>query len=157
MVKKKFTWIDFAIILIILISVAGVANKFAKAKIAAPTADKEKLQITYYVENVPDSVVQAIKDGDPVRETIQSSDFGKVIKIEPHESVFWECNEAGQYVASGKKGYSSLYITMEAYGIFNRDGVTVDRSVYFVGQSISLYAGNSELNNGRISKIVKAQ
>ena len=49
MFKRKFTWIDLAIILVLIVSIIGVSYKFTKAKIAAPTADKEKLLVTYYM------------------------------------------------------------------------------------------------------------
>jgi len=156
MIKKKFTWIDLVIALIILISITGVVYKFTRAKLVPITA-KEKLLVSFYVENAPDSSIAAIREGDPVRETVQNADFGKVVKIETGDSIFWECGEDGKYISTSRAGYSSLTITMEAYGVINRNGVTIDKSVYYVGQTISLYAGKSEINNGRISKIVKAQ
>lgn len=156
MFKRKFTRIDFAIILLLIVGIIGISYKFSKAEIAAPATDKEKLLITYYMENVPDSTLQSIKSGDPVRETVQSSDFGKVVEISSGESIFWRNREDGQFVSSPKEGYSSLYITMETQGIINKSGVSIDKSVYYVGDSISLYAGNAILEGGKISKVVKA-
>jgi ribosomal protein S19 len=45
---------------------------------------------------------------------------------------------------------------METMGTINNNGVTIDKSPYYVGQTISLYAGKSFLKDGRISKIEKA-
>jgi hypothetical protein len=59
-------------------------------------------------------------------------------------------------VSSPREGYSSLTLTMEATGTITNNGVSVDKSVYYVGQTISLYAGNSYLKDGRISGIKKA-
>ncbi len=155
--KRKFTWIDLIIVLVILVSVIGLKNKFAKANVAAPTASKEKILITFYIEETPDFVIDAINTGDPVRESIQNSDFGKVVEINPGDSIYWESREDGQLVPSSREGYSSLYITMEGTGIINKGGVSIDKSVYYVGQTISLYAGNSILKDGRISEIKKAE
>lgn len=157
MFKRKFTWIDLAIILVLIVSIIGVSYKFTKAKIAAPTADKEKLLVTYYMENVPDNTIKSIKIGDPARETVQSSDFGKVSEIKSGESIYWESREDGQLVSSPREGYSSLSITMEVQGIINRNGVSIDKSVYYVGQSLSIYAGNALLDGGRISGVAIAQ
>lgn len=155
--KRKFTWIDLIIVLVVLVSVIGLKNKFAKANIAAPTASKEKILITFYIEETPDFVIDAINMGDPVRESIQNSDFGKVVEINSGDSIYWESREDGQLVPSSREGYSSLYITMEGTGIINKGGVSIDKSVYYVGQTISLYAGNSILKDGRISEIKKAE
>lgn len=101
--------------------------------------------------------INSIKIGDAVRETIQNSDFGKVVEINPAESIFWESSEDGKFVSSSRAGYSSLRITMEVQGIISKTGISIDKSVYYVGQGISLYAGKSILENGRISEVVKAQ
>lgn len=157
MKKRKFTWIDLIIVLVILVSVIGLKNKFAKANVATPTSSKEKILITFYIEETPDFVVDAINIGDPVRESIQNSDFGNVIEVNPGDSIYWESGDDGQLVPSSREGYSSLYITMEGTGIINKGGVSIDKSVYYVGQTISLYAGNSILKDGRISEVIKAE
>jgi hypothetical protein len=46
---------------------------------------------------------------------------------------------------------------METMGTINNSGVSIDKSLYYVGQTLSLYAGNSYLKDGRISKIEKAE
>lgn len=155
--KRKFTWIDLIIVLVILVSVIGLKNKFTKANIATPTASKEKILITFYIEETPDFIIDAINIGDPVRESIQNSDFGKVVEINPGDSIYWESREDGQLVSSSREGYSSLYITMEGTGIINKGGVSIDKSVYYVGQTISIYAGNSLIKDGRISEVIKAE
>lgn len=155
--KRKITWIDLSILLVVLISVFGLKNKFVKANIATPTTSKEKILITFYIEETPDFVVDAINVDDPVRESIQNSDFGKVVEINSGDSIYWESRDDGQLVPSNREGYSSLYITMEGTGIINKGGVSIDKSVYYVGQTISLYAGNSILKDGRISEVKKAE
>jgi hypothetical protein len=157
MAKRKFTWIDFAIIIVIVAGIVGVGYKFAKSRVAAPTADKEKILITYYMEYAPDSSIESIKVGDPVRESVQNSNFGKITEIVTGESIFWDCDDEGQQIASPREGFSSLLLTMEAEGIMNNNGVSIDKSVYYVGQTINIYAGKSTFVAGRISDIAKAQ
>ncbi|NLK88037.1 MAG: DUF4330 domain-containing protein [Clostridiaceae bacterium] len=156
MFRKKSTWIIIAIALVIIIGIAGISGKFAKAKVGAPAAAQDKLIVTFYLENTPDSTIDAIKAGDPVRETVQNSNFGKITDIQSGESIFWANKDSGEFVASPREGYSSLSLTMETMGTINNNGVTIDKSPYYVGQTISLYAGKSFLKDGRISKIEKA-
>lgn len=156
MLKKRSFWIIIAVIVIVAAGIAGMSDKFAKAKVGAPAAAKDKIIITFYMENTPDCTIDAIKVGDPVREQIQNSSFGKVTAVERGDSIFWANKDSGEFVASPREGYSSLTLTMEAYGTITGNGVSIDKSVYYVGQTISLYAGNSYLKDGRISGIEKA-
>jgi len=157
MFKKRSTWIIIAIAAVVVISIAGLSGKFTKAKIGTQTAAQEKILITFYMDNTPDSTIDAMKEGDPVRETVQNSSFGKIVSIERGESIFWATDDSGKFVASPRRGYSSLKLTMEALGTISDNGVSIDKSVYYVGQTISLYAGNSFLKEGRIAKIEKAE
>ncbi len=156
MFRKKSTWIVIALVSIIIIGVAGISAKFAKARVGAPAAAQDRLIVTYYLENTPDSTIDALSEGDPVRESVQGSNFGKIISIERGESIFWAVNDAGHIVSSPREGYSSLRLTMETTGTINSNGVSIDKSLYYVGQTLSLYAGKSYLKDGRISKIEKA-
>ncbi len=156
MLKKRSTWIIIALALIVIIGIAGLSGKFSKAKIGAQALAQEKILITFFMENTPDCTIDAIEEGDQVRESIQNSSFGKVTAVERSESIFWANNDAGEFVSSPREGYSSLSLTMEALGTINSNGVSIDKSLYYVGQTISLYAGNSYLKDGRIAKIEKA-
>lgn len=157
MAKKKLTWIDIAIVLVIIISIAGVAYKFSKAKVNTPTAAKEKILVSFYMEYAPDNVVKAIKVGDPVIESVQNSSFGKVKEIVTEDSIFWESGEDGHLKASPREGFSSITLTMETEGVINQNGVAIDKSLYYVGLTTSLYVGNGSLKDGRISKITRVQ
>ncbi len=156
MFRKKSTWITIALVLIVVIGIAGISGKFSKARVGAQATAQEKIIISFYMENTPDCTIDSIKEGDIVKETIQGSNFGKVIELHRDESIFWGADEAGIFVSSPREGYSSLTITMEGTGIISSSGVSIDKSVYYVGQTLSLYAGNSYLAGGRISKIEKA-
>lgn len=156
MLRKKSTWIIIALALIVIIGVAGISGKFAKARVGAPAAAQDRLIVTFYMENTPDATIDSIKEGDPVKETVQGSSFGKVTGIQRGESIFWANKDSGEFVASPREGYSSLTLTMETTGTINNNGVSIDKSQYYVGQTLSLYAGKSLLKDGRISKIEKA-
>ncbi|MGI6668376.1 MAG: DUF4330 family protein [Acetivibrionales bacterium] len=157
MAKRKFTWIDLVIIIILLVCIAGTVYKFSKASVAAPVTPKEKILVSFYMENVQDNIVKAIKTGDPVIESVQNSSFGKVTEITTGDSIFWSSGDDGQLVSSSREGYSSLVLTMEAEGIIGKNGVTIGNSVYHVGLTVTLNVGKCTLKDGRISKIAKAE
>lgn len=152
--RRKFTFIDLAIILVILASIFTMSRKFSKAKVSTPLAAKSnKIQISFFIEEVPEFAATAIEIDSPVRESIQNASFGRVSDITIDESISWARGEDGNFVATSRDGYSSLTITMDAGGTIGNNGVTIDKSVYYIGQTITLYAGNSILQNGRISDI----
>ena len=156
--KRKFTIIDGIIIFILLIGIATIGSKFKKAQVNTPfVAKSNKIQISYFVEEIPESAATSIELGDPVKESIQNASFGKVVDKVVEQSVSWSRDVDGNYVSSTKEGYASLYITMEADGIIGKNGVTIDKSIYYIGQTLTIYAGNSMLQNGRIAEITKVQ
>lgn len=158
MFKKKITWIDITIVLVVLVSVLGIGSKFSTAKVAAPMDNSsQEIYLTFYIEETPDYVIDGISIGAPATESVQNSNFGEVVEITTGPSVYWEPNDVGQLVGSSREGYSSLYLTMKTKGIISGSGVSIDKSVYYVGQTVTLYAGNSILKDGRISEAVPAK
>lgn len=157
MIKRKFTLIDFIIIIVVLVSLITLKSKFSTAKIASSSDDlSENILITFFIEETPDYTISPIKIGDMVKESVQNSSFGEVVEIITGESIYWKSDNDGNLVSSSREGYSSLYITMKTKGVISGSGVSVDKSVYYVGQTVSIYAGNSLLKDGRISEITSS-
>lgn len=150
--KKRFTLIDLAIILVVVISILGISAKFETAKVAAPVGESsDEIYISFYIEATPDFTIDALSIGDPVTESVQGSNFGEIVEIKPGPSVYWSSDEEGNLVSSSREGYSSLYITMKTKGIISGSGISIDKSVYYVGETVTLYAGNCIFKDGRIS------
>jgi hypothetical protein len=155
---RKIGVIDILIILFILTAVIGAGYKYKKDKAATPHAVKtEDVVIVYYSEEVPESAAKAVKIGDPVREALQNASFGNVTAVEVDNSVSWARNHKGELVKSTREGYSSITVTINGKGVIGNNGVTLDKSVYYIGQTITLYVGNSSFSNGRISEIKKKE
>ena len=152
--KRNFNFLDIIILLLIIGGVAFGIRKYQQAKLSTPITDKtNNIEISYYIEEVPDYAAESIQLGDPVKEEIQSANFGVVTDIEINESVSWARNDQGEFFQSQRDGYASLKLKMEANGIISDNGVTIDKSVYYIGQTITLHAGNSILKTGRISDL----
>ncbi|HHY78095.1 MAG TPA: DUF4330 domain-containing protein [Clostridiales bacterium] len=154
--KVRFTIIDLLILVLIISTILGVKYKFSKANAVTPfVAKPDRIRISFFIEETPDFAAKAIKIGDPVRESIQNSFFGNVTDIVIGDSISWSRDMNGNLVATDREGYSSLSITMEASGFIGENGVTIDKSIYYIGQTVTLYVGNSVFQNGRISDIQK--
>lgn len=140
----KVSIIDVLVLLLILAVLGGVGYKYKKSGTATPFTRLDDLEITLYQEEAPEPAAKGVKTGDPVREAIQGSYFGKVKDVKIDKSVSWvEDRNDGKYVASFKQGYASIYITIEGKGLFGDNGVTIDNAVYFVGKTLEVRVGNS--------------
>ncbi len=151
--KHKFTWIDLLIIIVVIVAAFSIKSKFDKANVVTNQVQEKDIELSFYIEAVPETVLNGIHIDSPVKESIQGSSFGKVTKIEKGPSVVFASDDSGNVVASEKEGYISLKLTMKASGDLKPNGISLDKSVYYVGQTITLYAGNSILKDGRISYV----
>jgi hypothetical protein len=153
-ILKKINIIDILIALVIIVAVAGAAYKFTAPSTSNFFVEKTgKIVIEFYHEEVPDFAAKAVRKGDVCIEPVQGANFGKVAGIEIDKSVSWIETEAGEFVAASKPGYSSVKIMMEADGVIGSNGISIGKSEYYVGQTISLNVGNSLFSYGRISGV----
>ena len=150
----KISIIDIVIVLIVIIAVAGIGYKFTKSNTGNAVFTKQSdIQIKFQHDDLPDFVVNAIKVGDPVRESVQNASFGRVVDIETGDAIIWLGTEEGESVKVSREGYHSVLITMNAKGTMDNLGVTIDKANYYVGQTITLYVGNAAVYSGRITEI----
>ena len=141
----KVSIIDIiAVLIIVAIGIFGYRYVFSSStSYLAPKDDT--IQIVFYEEEVSSFTANRVKIGDPARERLQNADFGKVVDVKVGESVSWGESDEGHFVSTGKEGFSSIYITMEAKGIMDRSGIIIDKAQYYIGQYITLYVGDCAL------------
>lgn len=150
----KISIIDILIVLIVVGAVAGLGYKLTRSKAGNPVFTKQdEIQVKFRHDDVPEFVVKAIKEGDPVRESVQNASFGKVSSIETGDAIVWLDTEDGRSVKVSREGYYSVEITMNAKGMMGSSGVTIDKASYYVGQTVTLYVGNAALYSGKITDI----
>jgi len=150
----KISIIDIMVILVVIIAVVGIGYKFTRPNAGNTVFTKQDdIQIKFLVDEVQDFIVDAIKVGDPVRESVQNASFGRVSNIETGDAIIWLTTEDGQNVKVSREGFYSVVITMDAKGMKDNLGVLIDKANYYVGQTLTLYVGNAALYNGRITEI----
>jgi len=142
----KVSIIDILAIVIVIAVVAFVGVKFKKNDSGSLFTQKEdRIQVVYLIEEVKDFVVDELKIGDPARESVYKASFGNVVDIKRDKSISWVRTDQGKLYKTSKEGYSSVYITMEATGTYGNNGVTIGSGEYFIGQSIVLNIGKTQL------------
>lgn len=152
--KKKINILD---ILILLLIIGGIFFGYRKIN-QDNTSDKNmesksKIRLTYYVEEVMSYTADSIQTGDEVVEKVQGSSFGQVVDKDVQEAVSWGVAKDGKYVKSSRPNSNSVTITMEAEGVVGDHGIAIDKSTYYIGQTLGLYIGDVFIENGRLSGV----
>ena len=139
----KISIIDILIVLVVVAGIAGVAYKFTASKAATPFAKADDIQIQFYSEESPTDACSAIKSGDAVVDPVKNSSFGTVSSVKLDKSISWAQSDKGEFVASTKTGYSSIYLTADGKGAFGNSGVKFGTDYYYIGKTMELRVGNS--------------
>jgi hypothetical protein len=139
----KVSIIDIIAVLIIVTVIGILGYKYALPTSSGYLTPKhDNIKMVFYDEEVNSFTANRVMKGDAARERLQNANFGKVVDVVVDESVSWGESDEGQFVASGKPGFSSIYITLEAKGSLDRSGIIIDKAQYYIGQYITLYVGN---------------
>jgi len=142
----KVSIIDVLAIALVIAVAVFVGVKFKKSNTGSPFVQKEdKIQIVYQIDELRDFVADELKIGDPARESVHKASFGNVVDIKREKSISWVRTDQGKIIKSSKEGYSCVYITMEGTGTYGNNGVTIGSGEYFIGQSIVLNIGKTQI------------
>lgn len=138
----KISIID--IITIIVIVVAGVFL-FNKLNIfnTSDSVELDDIELVFYQEEVNDFSANAVKVGDTTTESLNNASLGVVTNVETDKSVSWDRIPYGEIKSTSREGYVSIKITLKAKGQLGPNGITLNGSTYYVGQTINLKVGNS--------------
>lgn len=140
----KISIIDIFIVILAILVGALAWFKFSGYSNEDSSSDKtQNIQIVFFQEEINNFSANNIKVGDPASEALQNIGFGKVTDIKIDKSISWSSDAKGIQVSSSKKGYSSIYITMEGKGIVGPNGISIGGHTYYIGEVITLRAGNS--------------
>jgi hypothetical protein len=140
----KISIIDIGIIILVIIAGLFIVKKLGiftpKENIAN---NNDKIKVVFYQEEVNSFTANNVKLEDPTTETLLNTSFGNVVDIEIDDSVSWGYDKDGRQVKSTKKGFSSVFITMETSGTLGPNGINIGGSNYYIGQFITLRVGTS--------------
>ena len=106
--------------------------------------------ITLYAPETDEFIAEGLNGNTAV--TVAGNAFGTAteVKTAPSES-FVEGN--GGFVTASKPGYKSVTVEVAASGVLSDSGVTIDRRLYSIGDSVDVRIGNVKLENAKIKYI----
>ena len=153
----KISIIDIVIVALLVVAVCFLGLRFLNRNSPGLSGSSlDKLEITFYSEEVNDFVADAISIGDSTMEMAQYASFGTVTDKIVGPSITWVPDAAGVVHGAPKDKYYSLTVKMTAYGTIGSTGFTVDGTTYFVGRTVVLYVGKAGFQ-GRIASVEKVE
>ncbi|MEG1632793.1 MAG: DUF4330 domain-containing protein [Oscillospiraceae bacterium] len=150
----KVNIVDLIIIIIIL-----AAAVFLGTKLIGPDStatNTEKVLVSFYYEECPSYVADNLKAGDAIWDSGENVNLGTVKDWTTTDSVTYLLDDNGNTVQTSKDGYCALTLRGEAEGVIGAHGVTVGGTLYGIGHTLTIYAGDCKLYL-KVSAIEPAQ
>ena len=150
----KISIIDILVVCLVLAGIAGAYYKFGRSKTISFITRPDKIEMTFFTEDLPEYVGAGIKPGDIVKDRVSGSAFGKVKEVVIGPDIFYSPNDQGQMIKSSKEGYASLKLVVEGNGIYKDKGATFNNVDYYVNKWFEIKAGGAQYYT-RIQNIIK--
>jgi hypothetical protein len=150
----KVNLVDLVIVLILVAAVVFVAVKFFGPESTA--ANTEKVIISFYNDDCPTYVAEALNEGDVVWDSSSNVTVGTVKDWTSVPATAYILDANSDPIAIPADGYCYLTLNCEAEGVIGEHGVTIGGTLYGVGHTLTLYAGESKMYL-KVSAIAPAQ
>ena len=137
----KISIVDILIIFIIIAAALGVYYKFGKTGASPILTKTDPVEITMFMESVPEYVVKSIEVGDVVKDRQQNILLGKVTSVKVGPDITYYPDKDGIVRVSSKQGYVSVTITVEGQGLYSDTGVTINGLEYYVYKAFETRVG----------------
>ena len=133
----------FVVITIALISLFGIFA-FGGQGISA-FAQPISIEISFLIENLETFTADSVFIGDPVLDNHTGSDLGVIINIDRSPTIEYHPDVNGIMTASYLPNHYRLEITSRFYGHNWHNGIWVNGTTFFVGETIVIRAGNTNI------------
>ena len=141
----KINIIDLCIILAVIAAAIFAALMLTGGNtVTVVNATEEKnIEMKFYVEDVENFRVEAMKVGDNLYDDSKNLFLGKITNLDIKDAVIFNADTQGITVKSNKEGYSSMEITTELKATPFENGILIAGNRYGVGHSLTIRAGKS--------------
>lgn len=138
----KINVLDLVVVLAILAVIVGVAYKFTKSNTPSVFRQNDKVEVTFYVDEIPDFAAEAVKVGVPVTDRTTGSRFGVVKSVDTQAAVTYAPSSTGAIVKSSKETFRSQKVVVEGEGLYSDNGVSYNSIDYYINKQLEVRFGN---------------
>lgn len=140
MTKKKLNWVDYTIIVVVLLAIALLCYQYVSVKNATATLENEKdVYMTILLSTQPDYVVDHIEEGAQVRYNVKEKDMGEIVSAEitPAEHLGIDTINGTFELGTVPEKYDAT-VVVRADGKEAEDAIYAGHLKVAVGQSITI-------------------
>jgi hypothetical protein len=142
--KIKINIIDLLVAVVLVTALCVIC--ISKYTSASSESNKTKMMnITFYAEEVSDSIAESIKDGDIVSDSITNVNFGPCKDIMIGDSASYISTSDNTFVKVNRAGYKSVELTCTAEGIYSDIGAVYNNEIYGVGHTLTIFVGDTRI------------
>ena len=142
--KKKFTFVDAAIVLVVLCVVLGAAYYLTSKSIIKTSVKGEEFGYTLCVSNVREEVADQFKEGGKVFDATKQIEIGTIDKVhvEPYEDIFLNSKD-GEYVKEQiPERYRVMIHVVSDDAVVTDSTVTVNNYELYYGKTCYIRGNN---------------
>ncbi|MCL2610214.1 MAG: DUF4330 domain-containing protein [Defluviitaleaceae bacterium] len=140
----KVSLIDCFVVITVALIIAFGILAFGDQRIGA-FASPIPIEISFLIENLETFTADSVFIGDPVFDNHTGASFGNIINIDRTPTIEYHPNALGIATPSYLPDHYQLEITTRFYGHNWRNGVWVNGQTFFVGETIVIQAGNTNI------------
>lgn len=141
----KINLIDLLIILVVLLAGAFLALRATGVVGSNESAQAVPVRISFYGTEVPNYVVESLEVGSTVYDYNEDLVMGVTESFEAGEPLGYMVDDLGETHKVVLEGHSSLTLTALCDAVIGDYGVTIDGTIYGVGHTTVLFAGQSKM------------
>lgn len=142
--KKKFNSIDYMIIGIVILGLAGGFFMFNKKKNqTVETKQESEITLSFYIPDVENATLAPIKVGNRAIDTRKKTDLGVLESMELKDAEAFAIGADGLSHVYSKPDYSAVDLKLKSKGNISSDGIYIGRYKYLIGDWVILNIGQS--------------
>lgn len=131
----KINFIDFFVIVIVVVLAAGAYYKFSVLDKTGSSAEMQPVTYTVEIRRVREYALQNVKEGDELYDKTSGNSIGKIVKVESEQATEPVLCNDGIYRTGTVQNRINLIITVMGEGTVTEDGCFINRTYELIRES----------------------
>jgi hypothetical protein len=134
-VFHKINFIDFCVIIIVLVIAAGAYYKFGVLNKTGGTTELQPVTYTVEIKRVREYALQNVREGDELYDKTSGNSIGKIVKVESEQATEPVLCNDGIYRTGTVQNRINLIITVIGEGTVTERGCFINKTYELVRES----------------------
>ncbi|MBQ2966990.1 MAG: DUF4330 domain-containing protein [Clostridia bacterium] len=146
---KKFTFVDFAIVLVVIAVIAGGFFYLNSQNIIRTTGQEHETTFDFCVLGVEEHVADEINVGDMVYDSAKKIELGKIVRVDKqvHEDMYPDTQNGGYYKQKVDNRYSVILTVSTPDASYENGVLSVNNYELYLGKGCYIKGQNFALSS----------